>query len=96
MTTDLKQLKENLAEETKKRDESLVQEAVLGKKTYRELGADFGISGERVKQILAKFNIKIPLVKGSEKWEKWRERISKTKKGVKHNSKGRENETHNL
>ena len=41
------------------RDKQIVQKYLTQKTTYKKLGEVYGISGERVRQILVKFNRKV-------------------------------------
>lgn len=41
------------------RDKQIVQKYLTQKTTYKKLGEVYGISGERVRQILVKFNKKV-------------------------------------
>ena len=41
------------------RDKEIVQKYLTQKTTYKKLGEVYGISGERVRQILVKFNRKV-------------------------------------
>lgn len=41
------------------RDKEIVQKYLTQKTTYKKLGEVYGISGERVRQILVKFNKKV-------------------------------------
>lgn len=77
----LTETKLKLLELTKERNEKLLQEAVLQNKNYKELGIEFGISNERVKQILHRYGIRLPMMKGTKKYENWVKRMSEARKG---------------
>jgi len=79
----IKQLKKVLKERINERNKAILQQAVLGEKNYEELAEEFGVSKQRIKQILRKFHIKVPLVKGMKKYNTWKKRISKSRKGSK-------------
>ena len=82
MNNQLKQLREQLKQGIKDRNEKIAQEAILGKKSLSDLAKHHHITRERITQILHTFGVKVPMRKGQEKYETWRRRISiaKTKK----------------
>ena len=84
MNHKIKKLREELLKEARERDKKIVQEAILGERAYWEIAKKYGISTERVRQILRKFRIKVPLEKGMPKYKRWIKRISKSKTGLKY------------
>lgn len=51
------------------RDKQIVQKYMTEKSTYKNIGEMYGISGERVRQILIKFNRKVRAVYSKKKRE---------------------------
>jgi predicted DNA-binding protein YlxM (UPF0122 family) len=80
MADRIENLKKELQKKIVKRNKAILQEAVLGEKNYQEIADKFRVSRQRIKQILRKFHIKVPLEKGMKKYEIWRKRISKSRK----------------
>ena len=79
----IKKLQTKLKKMVQERNEKIAQTAVLGKMTYDEIAKKFGVSKQRVKQILVKYHIKVPLRRGFEKHKRWKQRISKSLKKKK-------------
>ena len=82
MNNEITSTQQKMSDLFKERNEKLLQEAVLQNKNYEELGKDFGLSKERVKQILYKYGVRLPMMKGTKKYENWVSRMSKARKGI--------------
>src|SRR3990167_1255869 len=81
MNGDLQQRYQNLLNDIKIRNQYIVEEVKKAEKSYHEIAKQFGLSPQRIKQILKTKGVSVPLIKDSPKWLKWKQHISDSKKG---------------
>ena len=81
MNGELKTRYLSLLNDIKIRNQYIVEEVKKAEKSYHEIAKQFGLSPQRIKQILKSKGVSVPLVKDSLKWLNWKKHISDSKKG---------------
>lgn|SRR3990167_11016516 len=89
MNGDLKKLYTDWLAGIKERNQLIIVMAYKADKTYREISKEFGLSCQRIKQILATNKVSVPMKKGYIKYDVWRQRISAGKMGKPSKLKGK-------
>lgn len=89
MNDEIKKLQNDWLIKVKERNQLIIVMAQKADKTYREIAKEFGLSCQRIKQILIANKTSVPMVKGSIKYENWKKNISIGKIGKPSKLKGR-------
>ena len=88
MTENYKEKYLSYLQDLKDRNQAIIVMAYKADKTYREIAKEFGLSCQRIKQILTANKVSIPMKKGYLKYDVWRQRISTGKTGKPSKLKG--------
>lgn len=75
MAKTIKTIRESLKKRLETRNKKIIKNALTLEYSLADLSKKHGVSRERIRQILREAGIKVPLTRGTKRWDRWHKKV---------------------